>query len=290
MEIIRILRRLWGMKPWLVLGLLVAGIAALSTGYAINLNPPALTPKSSSYGAASTQVLLDSKRSSLTTIAADTAALAQRSEVIAQFIASDQVRQATAARMGFDGELISVTTSPNTVQQVTAANYALQQQNASAGTVGGYSVTYQTQLGLPVIDIFTRAPSKAEAIRLANAVALSLEEHVSALSRESGIRDSSPSRIVVRQMGDAAGGQSTTDVDRLKIVAVFVIVFGAWCVSLVLISGFASAWRSHERTDAAGVAAPTTPPSDSASSNGSAASEPASADDPLAKPALSKQD
>lgn len=71
----------------------------------------------------------------------------------------------------------------------------------------------------------------------------------------SGVAALSPDRIVLREVGSPTGGQVSTTVDKVMVLLVFVVAFGAWCV-LILVGGWLRRdWRrvSLERRDSNAV-------------------------------------
>lgn len=229
------------MKPLLVLGLVVSALAGLSASYEISLTPVDLEAKSLNYGAASTQFLIDSERSSLSDLTADTGALAVRAAIVSQFIASEDLRRVVSRRMGLESGQVAVTAEATSFQQGGRAGGA--SAVPTLPTDGSYSISFQPQAELPIVDVYARAPTALQAERLADATVASLTTYVDDLAERDGIRKRNPLRLVVRQTGEAIGGQVTTPADKLRSVLVAAGVFVAWCVFLVLASGFVVRWR-----------------------------------------------
>jgi hypothetical protein len=255
MEIIRILKRLWGMKPWLALGVAVAVLAGLATAFKLTVVPPGLEAKSGSYGAASTQFIVDSERSSLSSLDSDTQALATRAEIISQFIGSDEVRSIVAERLGVERGEISVRAKANTVQ--TAGQSRDAGPTAPPEGVFGAQVpltlTFQNQLDLPVVDVFAQAPTAEAAERLADAAVSGLQEYLGRLAERTGLGTNNASRVVVRQTGDAVGAEVTSSAKKSEAVLVGLGVFLGWCVLIVLIAAVAQEWRRLDRPDRSSI-------------------------------------
>ncbi len=255
MELTRILQQLWSRKLLLAVGLVLALFVTLLANYRLSLSPLSLESRTLSYGSASTQVLIDTRRSSLASGSSLPGDLASRAEVLAQFLSSSEARASIATQMGVSPDVISIVNAPNTVQGQSSNASSLVQQAASQADAGGLSVTYQVQLGTPIVAIFTRAPNADLALRLAEASAQSLRQQITVIGDRSGVAALSPDRIVLREVGSPTGGQVSTTVDKVMVLLVFVVAFGAWCV-LILVGGWLRRdWRrvSLERRDSNAV-------------------------------------
>lgn len=146
MELTRILQQLWSRKLLLAVGLVLALFVTLLANYRLSLSPLSLESRTLSYGSASTQVLIDTRRSSLASGSSLPGDLASRAEVLAQFLSSSEARASIATQMGVSPDVISIVNAPNTVQGQSSNASSLVQQAASQADAGGLSVTYQVQL------------------------------------------------------------------------------------------------------------------------------------------------
>lgn len=75
----------------------------------------------------------------------------------------------------------------------------------------------------PVLDIYARAPSAAEAIRLANAAVAALEQGLAALGDDQGVPASD--RVVLRQLGPTRSGVANAGLPLAIGLMTFVVVF-----------------------------------------------------------------
>lgn len=232
MEITRILRTLWKRKGWLALGLLPVAVLTILLSYRVSLSPFEVSARTLAYGSASTQVLVDTQRSSLASATALTDTLGTRAAIVAQFMQSQDVRAALARELGVQGVSVSEGSAP-------VAGGAV----APGGGSSGYSVTYVVEQGSPLINLSTRAPSGGEATKLADASAAALATQVQRLGDETGVSERSPSRVVVRQIGPAIGGTISSSVDRVALLLTFFALMVIWSGILVLVPWFAADWR-----------------------------------------------
>jgi hypothetical protein len=243
MELTRLLRLLWDRRGWMLFGLFIALLASVLSAYRIAASPLRLEPRSTSYGAANTQVFVDSRRSTIATLAGNSQPLASRSNLLAQFLASSEVRAEIAQRMGMPKESIPVISSPNTVQQLQSVNLSVANQIAGQGTTSGYAISFQPQLELPLIDIYTRAPTARRARELADIAASALSHHVDSLSDSSGVPRDSPARIVLREIGPATGGQVTNQVRTIALLVAFLGTFLVWCAAILFFTWLRADWK-----------------------------------------------
>jgi hypothetical protein len=243
MELTRLLRLLWDRRGWLLIGLFVALVASVLSAYRIASSPLRLEPRATSYGAANTQVFVDSRRSTIATLAGNSAPLASRSNLLAQFLASSEVRAEISQRMGMPKDAIPVISSPNTVQQIQSVNLSVANQIAGQGTASGYAISFQPQLDLPLIDIYARAPTARRARELADIAASALGHHVDDLSDASGVPRNSPARIVLREIGPATGAQVTNHVRTITLLVAFIGTFVAWCAAMLFFRWLRADWK-----------------------------------------------
>ena len=89
MELAQIVKILWDRKVWIAVAFAFACLAAVWTGYRIG--PDGIHARSHSYGAAQTQFLVDSPRSSLVDITSDTDSLSRQAQLYTQFMRSNEV-------------------------------------------------------------------------------------------------------------------------------------------------------------------------------------------------------
>ena len=92
MELAQIIKTLWDQRIAVVAVLLVAFLAGVSTVYRIGTD--GLTKRSHQFGAAQSQILIDSPRSSLVDLTQETPPLATRAAVYTQFMRSNAVKEA----------------------------------------------------------------------------------------------------------------------------------------------------------------------------------------------------
>src|SRR4051812_5218885 len=106
MELVAILRELWQRKVWVAVAAGVALFAALLTAYKL----PSFEKRSLQLGAASSQLLVDSPKSTLVSGADDgtLTTLSARARIYAQYLSSLEARDQIARLSGIPARTISV--------------------------------------------------------------------------------------------------------------------------------------------------------------------------------------
>lgn len=235
------LHKIWQRKLWLVPIAVLAAVGALAINYDVEPGlPPKLNDKHRSIGAAQTAVLLDSPQSTLADLDAPITPLAQRAEVYAQFLQSQQMREAIAKETNLP---------PNTIQlqgqrggQLPVPGSA-QRANELILDSAGRRVFFRSEQGSPIISIFTQGSSAEEAVLLANGAARGTAAYVAQLQEKQRIP--TPRRVRIRQLGEAQGGRiNKAEVGKILLVltAAGLFVFGS-----LLLLGFINVLHGFQR-------------------------------------------
>lgn len=248
MDVAQIFRELWRLRRWMLVGILVALLAALSVGYRVSFFPPGLHSKDLQIHTADTAVLVDGPNSVITDLAADVTSLAARANVYARFMTNLPVRRAIAAAAGLPVEAI-VTTAPLAQNQPAAARepVAAQRSQQLLGENRSYSLEFRTDSGLPTVSILAQAPTTEQALRLANAGAQGFAAYIRHV--EAGRNVPVARRVRIRQLGPAEGGTVAKNVKTAAVVAAFVGVLLAWAMLVLLGANVARNWRTLDEID-----------------------------------------
>lgn len=269
MEFAQILKRLWAHRVLVALGLVVAAVAGALTVADVSLSPLSIERKRTEFGAAQTMLYVDTTTNSIETSQNDTASLTARAQIFARFIGSGSVRAAAARELGIPPEAITVSgPSPDNPGQQNLQPPAQARANALLGRGSAYSVFVDTEATAPTITLFTQARTGADAVRLAQAITVGLQEHVRESQSDarrsllSGVRDSLrvtslredrnvseaerrqarrdllKSQSVVEPLGDPVGGDVVDETGSTAAFIVFVTVALLWCVAIVVLTAF----------------------------------------------------
>jgi len=243
MDLVAALRTLWRRKLLLVLAAIVAVGIAVQATYEIQLSPLTLEGRGFEYGAAETSLLVDLTTSILPDATSSLTPVAQRVQIVAASLDGAEVRAAIARRIRQPVSAVDVSTQlPGDVSSVPGT-----QRAAELASVGAdYRVFVAVFQGSPILTVATEAPNAAEAIRLADAVALAGRDFVSRLSAPgSGVR------LVLRQL-DASSGGTVNPGSNLQIAIVIGVgSFVAVSLLLLLAARAGSDLRTYRRLDAA---------------------------------------
>jgi hypothetical protein len=241
MEFALVLRELARQRRLLLIGVLVAALAAVLSVY--RFDGLSLKPRSLQYSSASTKVFVDTSSSVLGNLSQSFEPLQSRATVYANFMASPTVLNLIGQRAGIPGDQIYAAGPvdplvPRIIQEPTA----VQRNVEITGETTPYRLNFNSDPNLPTIGIFAQAPTTKQAIRLANAAVASLQQYVTSLAEADHIPQQS--RIVIRQLGEANGGVVDGGVSKAIAFIVFVGVFLLWCVLMLLAARFRDTWRA----------------------------------------------
>ena len=237
------LAELWRLRALVVLAAVLAALAALAALY----EPPGFEPRSFEAGLATTRILVDSSPSVLRNAAEDQTELADRAAIYARLATSDPLRERIAKLMGIPVSAISAESpidangAPDGVEP--GAERRGRQLVAEAAE---YRLQLKAEVGLPIIGVDARAPTLAEAMRLADSVPMAVRGYLESLHEAEPLPDLSA--VSVRQLSKAAGGTEGHAAGMIVAALTAFTVFAALCMMILLGSRFLEAWRSSRVT------------------------------------------
>jgi hypothetical protein len=246
MEFALLLRALWRRK-WLVLvGAVVAFIAAFSRIEHISLAPPGLKSRGLSYATARTQVIVDAPDSSLADLNTDLNPLIARAGVYSRLLTSPESLDIIGREAGIDPGLIYAqgpfeTNQPRAEQEPTAEERSSQ----IVGETNSYRLQFESSPDLPIVTIFAQAPEPDAANRLATGAARGLAAYVRRLQLARAVPERQ--RVEIRQLGQPVA-RTVNDGVGIRIgLLIFCLVFVAWCTALLVMSRLIENWRAAGR-------------------------------------------
>lgn len=241
---------LWGMRRWVVLSALLAGLAAVWSVATISLSPPGLTPRALQMATASTHVIVDTPRSSVLDLRQNTysfQALTQRAVLLGNVIANGQVRAKIASLAHVPVAALQVA-PPLTPQQPTPeAGSAHNSVGAILKSTNQYRLSIQVNPTVPMIDIHSQAPSADSAARLANAAVRGLREYMGGLATDQRIPRTDQIRLL--QLGTARGHVINHGIYWEVAVLVFAIAFALACATGIFFARIRRGWRTAALAD-----------------------------------------
>jgi hypothetical protein len=192
MSVLNLVRRIRALKVLVAVAALVAAALAILISYEVRFSPPGLAQRESSYWLASTQMLVDSKRSAIGDARTQLDLLATRAPVYAGLAAKPAVAVPAARAAGVPPGSY-VITSAQTGRDGRFAGA----QDVAAPEPPSPAVILSTN-STPIIQMTAQAPTEALAQRLAEATANALQTYV----REFGANQGLPleDRVALRKL------------------------------------------------------------------------------------------
>jgi hypothetical protein len=245
MELARTLKTLWFRRRLVALGAVIAMFAALLSVYSVGLFPPSLTSRTNVFATASTQLLVDAPNSAFADLENDLTPLETRASVFARFLASPAATELIARDAGVPADSIEAQ-GPYDINLPTIQQEPTSGQRSSQiiGEGALYRLRFENNPVLPIVSVFAQAPTKDEAIALAEAAPTALSSYIARLQA----RQNTPlnRRVVIRELGKADGGVVNQGASLQIAMLVFFVVFGAWCMLLIPAQTLARGWREAE--------------------------------------------
>jgi hypothetical protein len=254
MKLLAAIRRVWRRRILLVVAVLLAGVV----GVAITRQIPSLKTRQYQVGIASASALIDTSRSQVGDLSLDTGSdvgtLAARASLLANLMATSQIKDDIARRAGISpSQLIATPPAAAGVASSSTPDVPLASANPSSPKASILNISVPSlQAGImPIILVGTQAATPALAARLANAAFAALQadvDSVAAADKVPGIH-----RLAVRQLGPAVSGLASRGPGMVEGVLGAVVTFLLICGAFIAIPSLRAAWRraGETETDAA---------------------------------------
>jgi hypothetical protein len=228
----RTLIRLWNLRLWVAIGLLVAVAGGLGAMKAFHKEV---------YAAASTQLLVGSRDAAISDSPTQTGALtgdAALSQVYAQLLTSDRVLTWVGRAARIPQNLIEaigplqVDGAPQAIRLPTPAPG----EPKPAGTPK-FVLNLTQNPALPVIDVYAEAPTTKQAIALANAAGTGLSAFLAHQAASGAV--AAGNRVTITQLGPATGGIVDPGAGKAIGIIAFAVIFCVWCGLLLWLTRLA---------------------------------------------------
>jgi hypothetical protein len=242
-----------------IISVIVAAMAAVGSAYEVGVVPPKLKPRELQVAGTATHVLVDAPDSWILDDEAglgDFVGLSQRAELLANRIVSPPLVARIGRRIGVPPDQIGTVlrlTAP--VPFVMRDLDSEQRAYILAGYKRPYRLEIQTDKTLPIVHIYSQAPSPAAAVALADATVETLGEDVRELADRDGIAPSR--RPHLEQLAPPRGGVLNRGAKPQIVLLTFIVSFGVCCSLLLLIR---RAWLGWAAAGRGAGASPTPPP------------------------------
>jgi hypothetical protein len=242
MEFALILRELWGKKGWLAVGVVVSMFLAVLSVDKVQLLPPKLVSRDLQYSSASVQAFVDTPDSFVGDVARDVTPGINRATVYANLMASPGAMDLVGRFAGIPGDQIWAAGPVDPTQQrvvveptVTKRSYQI------SGEALPYRIEFQANPNLPIISIYTQAPSTKQALALANSSVTALKYYI---AEQQAAQHVPPAvRVVLRTIGPANGGVVNGGIGKKLAGIVFVAAFVGWCALMLIATRIRRNWR-----------------------------------------------
>lgn len=227
----------------------VALLAAIASQYEIGLFPPKLERSELQIGAASTHAIVDPPGSRADRPGIDDLAtydemlgIVERAGPLAQLMISPRVVERIGQRVGLDPDLISADTQITNVPRNLTEPDSERRADQILKQGDPYRLEVQARPDLPLLDIYTQAPSADQAIRFADASVAAFNEYL----RERGRKRAVPraDQVHLTQLGAARGGPVDANAPIMIAGLTFLVVFGLSCGLLAVFGGIRPNWTS----------------------------------------------
>lgn len=236
-----------------VLCVVLATLTAISVSYKISLLPPGLEPRALQMAAASTEVLVDTPRSTLTDLRQtlfEIESMTNRAVLLGNVMASQPVLAYIARRAGVPPDAIRAQTprTPNSPRPLaTPAN----ERKASdlLRSTNEYRLSIEADPSVPVLKVYAQAPSARAAEELANASIDGLRDYLAQEARSQGLAPDKQVRL--QQLGRADGSVINEGVRLQASLLAFLAVFGLAAAAAIFMSRVRRGWEQAARTEAA---------------------------------------
>ena len=240
------MRELWGQKLGLAVAFLIALLAASRVLFGISFIPPGLERNSLGLASASTQVVVDTPRSSAIDLREDTysfTGLTNRALLLGNVMASLPVRAYIAHHAGVPAEAIKVQ-APLTPEQPVVTDGAHQPKTSDIlRSPNEYRLSIQANPTVPVLDIYAEAPDGPAAVKLANGAVAGLHDYLAALARQHGTPPDK--QVTLEQLGRASGSTIDSGAGLQLAVLVFLFVFAIASAAVLFVSRVRRGWRDR---------------------------------------------
>jgi hypothetical protein len=250
------LRKLWSLRGGVALSLVIASVVAVWSVQSISLSPFRLTPRSLEMATASTHVVVDTPTSAVLDLRQNTysfEALRNRAVLLGNVIAGSTVRQGIAGRAHVSADALRIQ-APLTLEQAAPPPESGNGRHTSdiLKSTDQYRLNIQANLSVPMLDIYSQAPTAASAAVLANAAVDELRTY---LARLAAIQHTpAPDQIRLLQLGRAQGTVINRGVRWEVFVLAFVLTFAFTCATFLFMARIRAGWRQQALAERAASA------------------------------------
>lgn len=241
--------RIWNlgqMRRGVAVAFVFALLVTIWSLYDIRLSPPSLQARTMTMATATTQLLVDTPKSTMLDLSQDTydfTSLRNRAILLGSLVASSPVRDDIGRRVGLPGGVIEVA-APRTPEQPRAVVGAGADKKTTDIFKSNkqYRLSIQADPTVPVLDIYAESPRADLSAALANATVDSLKSYLNGVARHDGTPPREQASL--RQLGRATGAVINGGISKQAGLLVFLLSFAAGCGAAAFLTKVRKEWRS----------------------------------------------
>jgi hypothetical protein len=221
---------------------LIAVAAAILITYRPSFSPFRVTPRVTSFGVAQSQLLVDARQSPLADIGTLGLEIQQLTPNFAQLVSSEQVLGPVARSVGARPDDIGTTVQlVNNVSLGNSDQQGAQASNQILSDARRFAILVRVDPQSFVLQIFTQAPTAAQAVKMATVTSSALRGYLTRLVAREHVRRQR--QILLRQLGKPTGGV----VDRSITTEATVLLAAVFIATGLIILGWAFRYRRGRR-------------------------------------------
>jgi hypothetical protein len=243
MEFALVLRELGRQRKWIVLGAVIAAVIAMLAVFQVkSVFPPRLHTRALQHSTASTEVYIDHSVSSLGDTGTNLQPLVDISNVLAHVMATPTLLNLIGQDAHIPGDEIyaSGPIEPNLTRFVQEPSQG-KRASEVAGETNPYRLEFDNDGVIPVVSIYSQAPTNAQAVALADGAARALSQYETSVENEGDTP--TLQRVDIRQLGVPTAAVADSGITKKLGLLVFVGVLILWCGLILLIGRFRRSWR-----------------------------------------------
>jgi len=237
------------MRTAIAISLLFAIAAAVFSVYKVSLAPPSLRSRDLEIGAASTAVLIDAPHTLILNLSAtsyDFESLQARGVLLGNLMATDPVKQYIARLAGIaPTQLQADSPITSNVPQTLIEPGSGAAATDIIASPDHYKLQIQADPEVPILHIYTQAPSAAAAERLANASVQGLRDYLAQLAVTEKVGNTGQVRL--EQLG-MSGGVVNSGVAIQIAFLTFITAFAIACCATIAASRVRLGWKLAGQT------------------------------------------
>lgn len=239
------MRGLWQIRGWVAGCCAFAFLAAVWSVDGVGLFPPRLTSRSLEMAAASTQLVVDTPRSTLVDIREDTYdlnSLTNRAVLLGNVMSSPLVRADIARRAHVPFDALQVTPPLTRQQPRVIAEAGTERHSTDILKLNGvYRLNIEANPTVPFLRIYAQTPDARSAGALANAAVDGVRAYLDNLALST--RTPVGQQVRLTQLGRAHGQVINKGIQWRGAFLVFLLMFAVSCATVIWVRRVREGWR-----------------------------------------------